>query len=104
MQDEARRQEIENFHHVLTDISYCECTARVRAFIVDAYVRGAQRSGGTAEHTQLEGNTAVFTKRSFLFNVCVFRTNAEHTQEKEIQRRLEQARVAKGVEKPQPFG
>ena len=58
VQDQARIQEIENFHHVLTDISYCECTARVRKFIVDAYVRGAQKSGGTAEHTQLEGNTA----------------------------------------------
>lgn len=64
VQDQARIQEIENFHHVLTDISYCECTARVRKFIVDAYVRGAQKSGGTAEYTQLEGNTAVFTKRS----------------------------------------
>ena len=65
VQDQARAQEIENFHHVLTDISYCECTARVRAFIVDAYVRGAQKSGGTAEYTQFEGNTAVFTKRTF---------------------------------------
>ena len=63
VQDQARIQEIENFHHVLTDISYCECTARVREFLIDAYVRGAQKSGGTAEYSAFEGNTAVFTKR-----------------------------------------
>ena len=104
VQDQARIQEIENFHHVLTDISYCECTARVRQFIVDAYVRGAQKSGGTAEYTQLEGNTAVFTKRSFFMLVPFASTQNTHTQKKEIQRRLEQARVAKGIEKPQSFG
>ena len=35
-QDEARRQEIENFHEVLTDISYCRCTTAVREFIINA--------------------------------------------------------------------
>ena len=49
VQEEARRQEIENFHNVLTDISYCECTPAVRAFIVNAYVRGAQVGGGSSE-------------------------------------------------------
>ena len=34
VQDESRRQQIEHFHEVLTDISYCECTPAVRAFIV----------------------------------------------------------------------
>ena len=64
VQDESRRQEIENFHSVLTDISYCECTPAVREFIVNAYVRGAQVGGGSSEHCPFEGNTAVFTKRS----------------------------------------
>ena len=81
VQDQARTQEIENFHHVLTDISYCECTARVRKFIVDAYVRGAQKSGGTAEHTQLEGNTAVFTKRSFFLLLAPF-ISTQYTHKK----------------------
>jgi hypothetical protein len=65
VQDEARRQEIENFHNVLTDISYCECTPAVREFIVNAYVRGAQVGGGSSEHCPFEGNTAVFTKRRY---------------------------------------
>ena len=58
VQDEARRQEIENFHQVLTDISYCRCTTVVREFIINAYVRGAQVGGGTSEHSPFEGNTA----------------------------------------------
>ena len=74
VQDQARIQEIENFHHVLTDISYCECTARVREFILDAYVRGAQKSGGTAEHTQLEGNTAAPSTRYALDALAVCAT------------------------------
>ena len=51
----------EAFHEILADISMCQATQLVRDFIVAAYVRGA--SVGTAEHTPLEGNTAVFTKR-----------------------------------------
>ena len=59
MQDEARRQDIQEFHEVLTDISYCQCTTAVRDFIVNAYVRGAWVAGGTAEHSPFEGKTAV---------------------------------------------
>ena len=51
---EARRDEIELFHEVLTRISMCQETQSVRDFIVAAYVRGA--SIGSAEHTPLEGN------------------------------------------------
>ena len=58
VQDEARRQEIENFHEVLNDISYCRCSTVVREFIINAYVRGAQVGGGTSEHSPFEGNTA----------------------------------------------
>ena len=61
VQDETRRDEIELFHEVLTDISMCQETQSVRDFIIAAYVRGA--SIGSADHTPLEGNTAVFTKR-----------------------------------------
>ena len=41
VQDEERRDEIELFHRILTDISMCEATQSVRDFIVAAYVRGA---------------------------------------------------------------
>ena len=61
--DESRRAELELFHEVLTDISMCRSTQSVRDFIIAAYVRGA--STGNAEHTALEGNTAVFTKRRY---------------------------------------
>ena len=51
----------------------CQATQTVRDFIIAAYVRGA--SVGTAEHTALEGNTAVFTKRRYrdAWNRCVTR-------------------------------
>ena len=61
--DENRRAEIVLFQKVLADISMCRATQSVRDFIIAAYVRGA--SVGTAEHTALEGNTAVFTKRRY---------------------------------------
>ena len=71
--DESRRAELELFHEVLTDISMCQATQSVRDFIIAAYVRGA--SIGSAEHTALEGNTAVFTKRRYrdAWNRCVIR-------------------------------
>ena len=71
--DESRRAELELFHEVLTDISMCRSTQSVRDFIIAAYVRGA--STGNAEHTSLEGNTAVFTKRRYrdAWNRCVTR-------------------------------
>ena len=51
----------------------CMASQAVRDFIIAAYVRGA--SIGTAEHTSLEGNTAVFTKRRYrdAWNRCVTR-------------------------------
>ena len=63
VQDESRREEIEAFHEVLTDISLCRCTSVVRRFLVNAYVKGAKI--GSAERSPLEGNTAVFTKRRY---------------------------------------
>eukprot|EP00973_Karenia_brevis_P064763 8996520-Karenia_brevis.AAC.1 len=40
VQDPSRAPEIENFHNVLGDISRCTPTARVRAFLVQAYAAG----------------------------------------------------------------
>ena len=51
------------FHKILFDIAHGVCSDRVREFIVDAYVRGARAP--TAEDSQLEGSTAVFTKRGY---------------------------------------
>ena len=80
VQDEARRDEIEQFHGILAGISMCKATQVVRDFIVAAYVRGA--SIGTAEHTPLEGNTAVFTKRRYrdAWNRCIMQPHFEVPQ------------------------
>ena len=51
----------EEFHGILSDISWGVPSERVRKFLIDAYVRGAPR--GNAEKAELEGSTAVFTKR-----------------------------------------
>ena len=59
--DAHRATELENFHGILADISWGMASERVRQFIVDAYVRGAPY--GNAERSELEGSTAVFTKR-----------------------------------------
>ena len=69
--DEARRTEIEKFHEVLTDISLCRATDAVRRFIIAAYVKGAIT--GSAEHSPLEGNTAVVNVRVELVAVCLVR-------------------------------
>ena len=61
--DASRANELENFHEVLSDISWGRATPRVRDFIVKAYVRGA--TCGNAERSELEGSTSVFTKRRF---------------------------------------
>ena len=60
-----RKAELDNFHKVLLDISEGRATPAVRAFIVEAYVRGAISCGGSVENAGLEGNTAVFSRRSF---------------------------------------
>ena len=59
--DASRANELEEFHHVLHDISYGRTTDRVKRFIVQCYVRGA--AVGCAERAALEGSTFVATKR-----------------------------------------
>ena len=61
---EERKKEIEEFHGILMDVSMGIASERVKKFIIRAYVRGAL-SANTAEETELEGNTAVFTKRRY---------------------------------------
>ena len=61
--EEDRSEELESFHRVLTDISWGRSSQEVRAFIVNAYVRGAKIN--CAENTGFESNTAVFTKRRY---------------------------------------
>ena len=61
--DETRAAESEEFHKVLSDVAWGDTTVRVRAFIIECYVRGAQV--GCAERAEYEGNTAVFTKRRY---------------------------------------
>ena len=61
--DENRREEIEEFHKVLMNVSEGKATQRVRDFIVQAYVRGALSCGNNIENIGIEGSTAVFTKR-----------------------------------------
>ena len=59
-----RQAELEEFHQVLTDISWGRASPRVRKFVVDAFVKGA-KSCGSAERAELEGSTSVFAKRRF---------------------------------------
>ena len=75
--DESRRDELELFHRVLTDISLCRPTDAVKQFLIAAYVRGANT--GSAERAPLEGNTAVFTKRRYrdAWNRCITRKVAK---------------------------
>ncbi len=60
--NESRKEELDEFHEVLTDISLGLDTNPVRKFVIDSYVRGADYS---AESCSCEGNTAVFTKRRY---------------------------------------
>ena len=61
--DVARRKEIENFHGILHDVAHGISSERVRMFLIQAYVRGAQR--GCAEDAPFEGVTSVFAKRRY---------------------------------------
>ena len=61
--DVARREEIENFHGILHDVAHGVSSERVRTFLVQAYVRGAQR--GCAADAPFEGVTSVFAKRRY---------------------------------------
>ena len=61
--DVDRAQELEQFHRVLSDISWGNPSDAVRSFLVEAYVRGARSN--CAELTPFEGSTGVFTKRRY---------------------------------------
>ena len=63
IQEQGREEELEQFHDILGSISMGEPTPAVKDFLVQAYVRGA--AVGSAEHVQLDGSTAVFTKRRY---------------------------------------
>ena len=58
---EDRKEELEDFHQVLTDISWGRASPLVRDFIIQAYVKGART--GSADRSELEGSTSVFAKR-----------------------------------------
>ena len=60
---EDRAGELNNFHEVLSDISWGEVSDAVREFIVAAYVRGG--SCGVAQNCEYDGSTAIFTKRRY---------------------------------------
>ena len=51
--DDTRRDEIEGFHQVLSDVSRGISSECVKQFIVDAYVRGA--AANTADLVAFEG-------------------------------------------------
>ena len=61
--DESRRDELDQFHKVLTDISLGQDSNDVRTFVIDAYIRGFKV--GCAENVDFEGSTAVFTRRRY---------------------------------------
>ena len=61
--DESRRDELDQFHKVLTDISLGQDSNDVRTFVIDAYIRGFKV--GCAENVNFEGSTAVFTRRRY---------------------------------------
>ena len=60
---EDRAGELNNFHEVLSDISWGEESDAVREFIVAAYVRGG--ACGVAQNCEYDGSTAIFTKRRY---------------------------------------
>ena len=85
VQNSDRQAELDTFHRVLTDISLGNPTAKVREFMVQAYVRGA--SVRRAENVPFEGSTAVFTKRRYRdkFNrTVVRRISKKHNHSLEI--------------------
>ena len=61
--DDSRREELDMFHTVLTDISLGRDSNDVRSFLIDAYIRGFKV--GCAENVDFEGSTAVFTRRRY---------------------------------------
>ena len=61
VKDEARREELENFHEILNDISHGSATASVRGFITQCFDRGAEIR--TADNVPFEEHTAIFSRR-----------------------------------------
>ena len=61
--DDARREELENYHHVLDDMGHGRATLRVKQFLIAAYLRAAMEKTQTATAAPLEGCTTIFTKR-----------------------------------------
>ena len=97
--NEDRKAELDDFHEVLSDISWCQETPKVRQFIVDAYVRGAKV--GSAERAELEGSTAVFAKRRFRdrYNrIIVRRVGKERNHTLKVKARV-RARGARGQDR-----
>ena len=97
--NEDRKDELDDFHEVLSDISWCQETPKVRQFIVDAYVRGARV--GSAERAELEGSTAVFAKRRFRdrYNrIIVRRVGKERNHTLKVKARV-RARGARGQDR-----
>ena len=63
--DGAKQAELDEFHRVLDDVAHGRASARVREFLVEAYVRGAAKELASARRVPLDGPTAVFSKRAY---------------------------------------
>ena len=74
-----RQKQIEEYHTVLDHLSMYKETNDVRKFCVDAYGRGAL---ATADTTQFEGSTSVFSKRRYRdrWNRIVVRRLAKYSK------------------------
>ena len=74
-----RQKQIEEYHTVLDHLSMCKETNEVRKFCVEAYGRGAL---ATADTTQFEGSTSVFSKRRYRdrWNRIVVHRLAKHSK------------------------
>ena len=93
---EDRASELNNFHEVLSDISWGEESDAVRDFIVAAFVRGG--TCGIAQNCEYDGSTAIFTKRRYRDSwnrVIVRRCAKEHNHSLKIKGRV-RARGARG--------
>ena len=93
---EDRANELNNFHEVLSDISWGKASDVVEDFIVAAFVRGG--SCGVAQNCEYDGSTAIFTKRRYRDSwnrVIVRRCAKEHNHSPKIKGRV-RARGARG--------
>ena len=63
--DGAKQAELDEFHLVLDDVAHGRASARVRSFLTEAYVRGANQALSSASKVSLDGPTAVFSKRAY---------------------------------------